>query len=54
MAALIVVLILIALVVWGLDRNHRRQSPPRLGGGGDVENRDAVRVSAELAARSRR
>ncbi|GAB3565039.1 hypothetical protein GCM10027445_09870 [Amycolatopsis endophytica] len=47
MAALILVFLLIALVVWGLNRNHRRQAPPRLSGSFDIEDRDAARVLAE-------
>jgi hypothetical protein len=48
MTALIVVLLLIALVVWGLNRNHHRQNPPRMSGGYDIEDRDAARVQADM------
>jgi hypothetical protein len=42
---------LLALLAWGLERNHRRQPPaprPRLNGTTDVADRDAERVEAEL------
>ncbi|MGW2543201.1 hypothetical protein ACWC5I_20575 [Kitasatospora sp. NPDC001574] len=42
----------IVLVVWALERNHRRQAGPRpsLHGRADVHDRDAERVRAELRA----
>jgi hypothetical protein len=53
MAALIVLLIIIGLVVYGLERNHRRSSPSgRLAGSSDVQDRDAERVLAELSRRT--
>ncbi|GHF16050.1 hypothetical protein GCM10017786_57400 [Amycolatopsis deserti] len=44
-------LLLIALIVWGLNRNHRRQEPPRMSGSFDLEDRDALRIRGEVAAR---
>jgi len=43
-------LLLVALVVWGLNRNHRRQESPRMSGSFDIEDRDALRIRAEAAA----
>ncbi|OXM69287.1 MULTISPECIES: hypothetical protein [Amycolatopsis] len=50
MTGLLMFLLLIALIVWGLNRNHRRQAPPRMSGSFDVEDRDASRIRAEAAA----
>jgi hypothetical protein len=56
MTALVFGVALVGLVVWALERNHRRQPPvpspwPRLNGTGttDVHDRDAERVAAEAA-----
>jgi len=52
MAAFIVLLIIIGLVVYGLERNHRRGGlADRLAGSSDVQDRDAERVLAELSRR---
>lgn len=52
MAALIIFLIIIGLVVYGLERNHRRRGlSGRLAGSSDVQDRDAERVLAELSRR---
>ncbi|MDQ0377028.1 hypothetical protein [Amycolatopsis thermophila] len=51
MTGLLMFLLLIALIVWGLNRNHRRQAPPRMSGSFDVEDRDALRIRGEVAAR---
>jgi hypothetical protein len=49
MVALIVLLIIIGLVVYGLERNRRRGGlSGRLAGSSDVQDRDAERVLAEL------
>ncbi|MEV0682045.1 hypothetical protein AB0I60_36540 [Actinosynnema sp. NPDC050436] len=52
MTALLVVLTVLALVVYGLERNHHRHARfgPRLAGSHDVDDRDLVRVSTELHA----
>ncbi|MGH3862541.1 hypothetical protein [Actinokineospora sp.] len=46
----IVLIALAALLVYGLDRNHHRQPEPRprLAGRSDIEDRDLVRVAADL------
>jgi len=48
--ALIVLLVLVALLVCGLERSHRRRSYPRVptAGRSDVQDRDSERVRAEL------
>ena len=52
MVTLIVLLIIIGLVVYGLERNHRRGGlSDRLAGSSDVQDRDAERVLAELSRR---
>jgi len=54
MVTLIVLLIIIGLVVYGLERNHRRGGlSGRLAGSSDVQDRDAERVLAELSRRTR-
>ncbi|WP_166462964.1 hypothetical protein [Amycolatopsis acidicola] len=53
MMILLILLAVLGLVVYGLERNHRRTMPGRMAGSTDVENRDEARVSAELAARDR-
>jgi hypothetical protein len=42
-------LLILGLVVFGLERNHRRRRPPRRGGSTDPEDRDVARVRADLA-----
>ena len=44
-------ILLMALSVYGLNRNHRRQASPRMTGSFDVEDRDELRIRAEVAAR---
>jgi hypothetical protein len=52
MAATVVFLVLIALIVLGLQRNHARQRYDRasLAGSGTATDRDAERVVTDLAA----
>ena len=52
MTALLIALTVLALVVYGLERNHHRQSRPgsRLAGSYDVDDRDLARVETELHA----
>lgn len=52
MTALLIVLSVLALVVYGLERNHHRQSRPgsRLAGSHDVDDRDLARAETELHA----
>ncbi|CCH34236.1 hypothetical protein ABZ816_10465 [Actinosynnema sp. NPDC047251] len=52
MTALLVVLTVLALVVYGLERNHHRDARlgSRLAGSHDVEDRDLARVRTELHA----
>ncbi|GAA1347495.1 hypothetical protein [Saccharothrix algeriensis] len=51
MIALITAAVVVALVVYGLERNHRRNRPGvRLAGSHAFEDRDAARVAAELRA----
>jgi len=54
--ALIVIVLLTALVVYGLQRNERRQSGPRprLTGSPSARDRDLERVRDELTALSGR
>ncbi|MCG8920547.1 hypothetical protein L6E12_32765 [Actinokineospora sp. PR83] len=47
MTTALVLAALFALLTWGLNRNHT----PGPAGSRDVEDRDAVRVAAELRAR---
>ncbi|MEY9965135.1 hypothetical protein ABIA33_003177 [Streptacidiphilus sp. MAP12-16] len=46
----LIALVLIGLLAYALERNHRRQVGPRppLAGSSDVMDRDAQRVEAEL------
>jgi hypothetical protein len=46
------VLVVLALVGYGLERNHARQSAPhsRLAGSTDIQDRDLERVDADLRA----
>ena len=48
---IIAALAVVALLVWALERAHRRgpQPRPRLAGSSDVLDRDAERVRADLA-----
>ena len=50
MTAQFILVALMALLVYGLDRNHHRQTEPRkrLAGASDVEDRDFARVTEEL------
>lgn len=52
MVIAVVVLVLLALVAYGLERNHRREPYPRsrMMGGAPVEDRDVERIRAELRA----
>jgi hypothetical protein len=52
MTASLIALALLALLVCGLEPSHRRRPHPRprLYGGADSEDRDAVRVRDELRA----
>jgi hypothetical protein len=45
-----IALILLALLAYALERNHRRQPGPRqpLAGSSDITDRDTQRVLAEL------
>jgi hypothetical protein len=49
-------ILLAALVVAGLELNHRRQPPPvpRTAGSSDIHDRDRERVIAELRAAAER
>ncbi|MFJ6672465.1 hypothetical protein ACIQMJ_15265 [Actinosynnema sp. NPDC091369] len=50
MAFILIALAVVSLVVYGLERNHRRQPHlgSRLAGSADVEDRDLVRVAADV------
>lgn len=50
MRSLLPLVVLLAGVVWALERNHRSQPAPRPSrqGSSDVHDRDAERVRAEL------
>jgi hypothetical protein len=50
MTSALIVLVVLALVGYGLERNKSRQSGPhaRLAGSNDVQDRDLVRMTAEL------
>ncbi|MED7952169.1 hypothetical protein ACFVYP_31215 [Kitasatospora sp. NPDC058201] len=52
MTGLAVLVLWIVLVVWALERNHRRLAgpPPSRNGTAGVRDRDAERVRAELRA----
>jgi len=52
MTSALIVLAVLALVGYGLERNNKRQSGPhaRLAGSYDVQDRDLVRMTAELRA----
>jgi len=50
---LLVTAVIIALVVYGLERNRARQSQPHphLAGSTDIQDRDTERITSELLAR---
>ncbi|NUT46821.1 MAG: hypothetical protein HOV94_05795 [Saccharothrix sp.] len=52
MTAILFTLAVVALVVYGLERNHRRHTDPgpHLAGSTDTEDRDLPRVTADLHA----
>lgn len=52
MTAILFALAVVALVLYGLERNHHRQVRlgSRLAGSADVEDRDLTRVIGELRA----
>lgn len=52
MTAILFALAVVALVVYGLERNHQRQIRlgSRLAGSNDVEDRDLPRLGSELHA----
>ena len=52
MTSALIVLAVLALVGYGLERNKSRQSGPhaRLAGSNDVQDRDLIRMTAELRA----
>ncbi len=56
MTAIIFSLAVVALVVYGLERNHHRRLDlgSRLAGSTDAEDRDLPRVAADLRAASTR
>jgi hypothetical protein len=56
MTAILFALAVVALVVYGLERNHRRQPHlgSRLAGSTDAEDRDLPRVVADLRATATR
>jgi hypothetical protein len=52
MAATVVLLVILALVVYGIERNHAREKYPHpsLDGSGAVTDRDVQRTRADLDA----
>ncbi|HVV08527.1 hypothetical protein [Amycolatopsis sp.] len=50
MMNLLILLAVLGLVVYGLERNHRRTRPGRITGSTNFENRDAARAEADLQA----
>ncbi len=52
MTSALIVLAVLALVGYGLERNNSKQSGPhpRLAGSNDVQDRDLVRMTADLRA----
>ena len=50
MTPILFALAVVALVVYGLERNHRRQPHlgSRLAGSADVDDRDLARVAADV------
>lgn len=49
---LIITAIIIGLVIYGLERNNRRNAPAHLIGSTDVQDRDQERLSTELLGRA--
>ncbi|MFD2420988.1 hypothetical protein [Amycolatopsis pigmentata] len=49
MVSLILFLILLVAVVYGLERNHRRERPRLPVGSADIEDRDEARVLCQVA-----
>jgi len=48
---LLVIAFIVALVVYGLERNnHRTKAQSRLHGSTDIQNRDNERITTELQA----
>ena len=50
MINLLIFLAVLGLVVYGLERNHRRQRPPRMNGSVNFEDRDVPRAHDEAHA----
>jgi hypothetical protein len=50
MMTLLIFLALLGLIVFGLERNHRRQRPPRMNGSVNFEDRDIPRARDEVQA----
>jgi len=48
MTATIFTLIVLALTVYGLQRNHARQGHPRVAGSVGFDDRDSARTGADL------
>ncbi|WAL64551.1 hypothetical protein ORV05_26810 [Amycolatopsis cynarae] len=48
MTNLMLFLILLGLLAYGLERNHRRVRPPLVSGSSAPEDRDEIRVRSEL------
>ncbi|WP_186382479.1 hypothetical protein [Amycolatopsis rhizosphaerae] len=48
MTNLLIFLILLGLLAYGLERNHRRMRPPLVSGSFDPEDRDEIRMRSEL------
>jgi hypothetical protein len=58
MLSVAIILVLLGLLIWGIERNHHRgpRVPTRLAGSTGIEDRDQARVREELdlaAARQR-
>ena len=47
---LLILLAVLGLVAYGLERNHRRRRPPRVSGSVNFEDRDASRAHCEELA----
>ncbi|NKQ54601.1 hypothetical protein HFP15_17100 [Amycolatopsis sp. K13G38] len=50
MMNLLIFLAVLGLVLYGLERNHRRQRPARMNGSVNFEDRDIPRAHEELHA----
>ncbi|QFU87721.1 hypothetical protein [Amycolatopsis sp. YIM 10] len=50
----VVLILLLALSAYAIERNHRRQARPSYTGSGPGEDRDLTRVRTELAAQAGR